>query len=253
MFQISPPSSIEIISTSLTKKLPTSAHPHHHLMCIMVRRDPKLTLERLKHSTVSSTSPPNYKEIDPVINLRLANVPVNRKDSLDLTIPFGLHPVTIIMLVVSADIPAPLGLDTPDTNNLMIDNIFNRLPCRSKHFNTNSGKTYYVEHWYVPLITRDSGHLFAQLYPTSSFIICFTRPEILRLHRKFFHPSAGKLFALLQSPRPFYVARILMGISKWCDMFQRTKNASHRFRGFFFGSVFTSFNERLFFGHCVSI
>lgn len=42
----------------------------------------------------------------------------------------------------------------------MIDNVFHRLKRRFQNFNSETGKTYYVELWKLPLVRRQSGNLF---------------------------------------------------------------------------------------------
>lgn len=62
---------------------------------------------------------------------------------------------------VEAEIPALMGLEALCANKIMIDNIFKRLARRSQHFDDKTGKTFYVEYWYVSLISQPFGNLFA--------------------------------------------------------------------------------------------
>lgn len=170
------------------------------------------------------------------------------KVSLILTTPDGTQPITIHLDVVSADVPPLLGLDVLDLNKLMIDNVHNRLARRSKHYSKTTGLDYYVEQWFIPLLRGKSGHLYCNLQPPD-FQIRYSRPDLLRLHRQFYHPSAGKLFALLNRADPSKAnaetLRILHDIGSRCDPCQRVCNAPLRFR-VSFGSDSARFNERIF-------
>jgi hypothetical protein len=53
--------------------------------------------------------------------------------------------------------------------------------------------------WRPPL-TRKLGHLYPNLAPEHS--ILFTKTELYKLHRSFFHPSSEKLLNLLKRARP---------------------------------------------------
>ena len=78
--------------------------------------------------------------------------------------------------------------------------------------------------------------------------IYFTRAQLWKLHRQFFHPSAQKLFNLLRRTRPEEATpetlNTLRNLSKRCDPCQRIQNAPTRFR-VSFGAETVRFNERI--------
>lgn len=76
----------------------------------------------------------------------------------------------------------------------------------------------------------------------------FTRAQLGRLHRQFFHPSASKLFPLLKKACAQDVTpetlKILQHISKSCNFCKRIRNAPKRFR-VSFGAEHIRFNKQI--------
>ena len=92
---------------------------------------------------------------------------------------------SIEMDVVQADVPMLIGLEVLDRERLIPDNVANKL--RS----LENG-------WSLP-ITRKYGHLYVEWdFPK----IWFSKEQIRKLHLQFYHPSADKLFRLIQRAKP---------------------------------------------------
>jgi transposase InsO family protein len=88
--------------------------------------------------------------------------------------------------VVDIGVPLLLGLDFLDNHQLNPLNVQNQLwsvPGR----------------WRMPIV-RKNGHLYLCWKPTS--VVNYSRSQLDRLHRHFFHPSAGKLWSLLNRAYP---------------------------------------------------
>jgi hypothetical protein len=105
---------------------------------------------------------------------------------LTVSLPTPGSTLNLDVDVVTPYIPMLLGLDILDKHGLQFLNTENEL---------ESVK----EHWKIPVIRKD-GHDFIT-WPTS-FQIIFSRPQLERLHRHFFHPSATNLHALLKRATP---------------------------------------------------
>ena len=169
---------------------------------------------------------------------------------IPLATPTGIPPIWVSLDVVAADVPALLGLDVLYTHALLLDTFSNCLRKRivlDKH-GENDGKNEdvsIIDEWIVPL-ERYHGHIYAPFgFSTRTF---FTRPELVKLHRQFAHPSTHKLYNLLKRARPEEATpetfRILEDLAKRCDPCQRIQNAPTRFR-VSFGAENVRFNERL--------
>ena len=107
------------------------------------------------------------------------------KVSLPLATPPSGPPIVAEMDIVNADIPALLGLHVLDREALMANTVANRLTRRSLVQNNSS--FLYLDEWHVPLLRSESGHVYAEMDCPSS--VMFTRPQLGRLHKQFFHPS----------------------------------------------------------------
>lgn len=165
--------------------------------------------------------------------------------TLSLDTPVGVGTVAVHIHVVMADIPPLLGLDVPDRERLTPDVSFNVLAKRKRE-TAPDGTHIYVEEWSVPMWRAASRHSYVGLsihHPTH-----FTRTQPQKLDRQFFHPSAGKLFHLLQRSRPADTTpetrRILKDISARCDPCQRIRRGPTRFR-VTLGAEEVRFNERV--------
>ena len=120
------------------------------------------------------------------------------------------------MDVVQADIPLLIGLDLLHEEKLVADNVRNKL------VNT-------VSNWEMP-ITRKFGHL----YLCWSKSILFTKSELIRLHRHFYHPFPDRLMGLIKKSSPEQAdqntRRILKEISEACSTCQKYSRPPERFK-----------------------
>ena len=114
--------------------------------------------------------------------------------SLSMRTTANEETIMIEMDVVSANVPAITGLDAMDYNCITPCKVTNSL---IKHMVQN-GKP--ADLWRVNLIRADSNHLFASLQMPS--ITWFSRVQLNKLHRQFFHPSPDKLFNLFKRAHP---------------------------------------------------
>jgi hypothetical protein len=88
--------------------------------------------------------------------------------------------------IVDAEIPHLICLDTPEKFELKVPSDQNALELVPVG-------------WRLPL-TRKLGHIY--LNPSPDHSILFTKTEMHKLHRSFFHPSSEKLLSLLKRARP---------------------------------------------------
>jgi transposase InsO family protein len=121
-------------------------------------------------------------------------------------------PVSIIFLevdVVRANVPLLIGLDVLDAYGLTADTVKNSLKCPSIG-------------WEIPLV-RKLGHVYLE-WPLETNIL-FTKSELTKLHRGFYHPTNENLMNLLKRARPNDLDkdtnRLLQNISKSCETCQR--------------------------------
>lgn len=166
-------------------------------------------------------------------------------ESLGTTVmPLGtrrhINAILVEMYVIESNIPAFLGLDAMDEHSLT--------PC----IMTNTLVKRVVKHgmatdiWTIKLTRAKTNHLFAPLQKPC--LARFTRVQLHKLHRQFFHPSPNKLFNLRKKARPEQATpetrKALEEITSRCDPCQRMKAAPHRFR-VSFGAGNVRFNERI--------
>ena len=116
------------------------------------------------------------------------------KASLPLATPPGKPTIFVEVDVVKADIPALLGLDVLDREFLMADTVANRLTKRGVA--QDNGSCFYFDEWHVTLLRSKSGHVYVEMDCSTSMM--FTKSQLTKLHKQFFHPSAEKLFNLLK-------------------------------------------------------
>lgn len=166
---------------------------------------------------------------------------------IKLDVPINQSPVYVELDVVSADIPALMGMDVLDRESLTPCTISNQLMKRILvGTDSKTGTPQFCDIWNVPLQRSKSQHLYAKMDLMASTY--FTRTQLLKLHKQFYHPSAQKLFNLLKKARPQEASpetlRILKEISKNCDPCQRISTAPKRFR-VTLGSEHVQFNERI--------
>lgn len=110
--------------------------------------------------------------------------------------------------VVGADVPLLIGVNTLDKygwNVLTVENALHSVK----------------EGWHLP-IQRQDGHVFLTWEPL--FGIIYSKTQLQRLHYHFMHPSAGKLFNLLNRATPQKLTaatkQILEQISRACHVCQ---------------------------------
>lgn len=120
--------------------------------------------------------------------------------------------------VVRANVPLLIGLDFLDKYELYVNNVKNILCCSALDIQ-------------VPL-KRKHGHVY--LIWKKCDEILYTRPELLKLLKKFSHLASDKLFNLLKLARPWETnaetKRILDEIQNMCNTFQRISHAPIRFK-----------------------
>ena len=98
------------------------------------------------------------------------------------------------MDIVSVNVPALLGLDVLDSEELIADNVTNRLIHRHV-VSRAQGLIKYDDKWSMPLQRHDN-HLYAAMsFPQYLF---YSTVQLEKMHRQFAHPSASKLFNLLK-------------------------------------------------------
>jgi hypothetical protein len=84
--------------------------------------------------------------------------------------------------VVPVDVPFLVGLDVLDAFGLTVDTVENTLKA------PKSG-------WSIPLV-RKLGHVYLEWQPKDR--ILYTRSELTKLHRGFFHPTSKRLLELIK-------------------------------------------------------
>lgn len=99
---------------------------------------------------------------------------------------------------MKADVPALLGLDVLDCGSLMADTVANRLSKRKVALYNGSHYLFYV--WHVQLFQSQSGHVYVEM--NFYTLVLFTRVQLGKLHKQFFHLLAEKLFNLLKRTKP---------------------------------------------------
>ena len=81
---------------------------------------------------------------------------------IPLETPPGISTIQVCLDVVSADVPALLGMDVMDENSLTPCTVSNRLIKRTVADHKNPSHYYIMDDWSVPL-KRHEGHLYAQV------------------------------------------------------------------------------------------
>lgn len=144
------------------------------------------------------------------------------------------------------DVQALLRLDILDRESLIADTVSNLLTKRVSHPDAKGAPIFFYK-FSMPLTRTLSGHIYADIdtaTPTR-----FTRSQLKKLHKQFFHPSAEKLFNLLQLAREnntkLETLTVLQDFSNRCDPCQHIKPTPTRFK-VSFGAQNVRFNERVF-------
>ncbi len=149
---------------------------------------------------------------------------------IDLEVPSPRRSIPVLIDIVPVDVPTLLGLDLLDSECLHADNVTGRLVHRIVL--SHPVETLNLQDvWSAPLLRCD-GHLYAEMrFSAHTF---YTSQQLLRFHRQFAHPSASKLFNLLETAglEAFDSKTLeqLEGIGARCEPCQRIGNALRRFR-----------------------
>ena len=113
--------------------------------------------------------------------------------TMTVTIPTPSKPLTIVLDVVSSDIPFLLGLDAMLRHRLqplVVANLLQIVP-----LGNGAGTVLRTE--------IVDGHMYLPFTPVSrTAAVFYSRAELLKLHRALYHPSARALFALLKKADP---------------------------------------------------
>lgn len=119
--------------------------------------------------------------------------------------------------VVRPDVPVLIGIDILDREQLVPDNVNNRLQS-------------HIYGWSIP-ITRKNGHMYITWNESQIF---FNRRELYKMHRHFHHPSPGKLLSLIKRSNLTNVdantKQILEEISQSCSTCQTFSSKPQRFK-----------------------
>lgn len=117
---------------------------------------------------------------------KFGNTVVNSLGTLEFRIPLPNNSyLPVIADIVDTDVTLLIGLDYLDKHDLLPDNLQNKLICE-------------MHNWELPIIRRN-GHMFIEWNVQT---ILFTKFELYRMHRNFFHPSLEKLFNVIKRAYP---------------------------------------------------
>lgn len=156
--------------------------------------------------------------------------------AMTVRIPTPNHSfIAIVADVINADIPFLIGLDTLDAFGLFVNTVTNQLECPSLQ-------------WKIPLV-RKFGHVYFN-WPKNQTIL-FTKTELIKLHKAFYHPANDKLLGLLKKARPDKCDRrdkfLLEQIKRSCDTCQRFSQRPRSFK------VSFPSHDEIRFGHELSM
>ena len=107
--------------------------------------------------------------------------------------------------VTKADVPFLLGLDVMDRFGLYLNTVENKLVCPTFGWKMD--------------VRRKLGHVYLEWNERDRIV--FTRAELTKLYRNFYHPGVENLMNLIKQVRPSEfnaeTSKILQGISDACD------------------------------------
>ncbi len=151
----------------------------------------------------------------------------------------------IMMEIVTVDVPALLGLDVSDGEQLYACNVTNRL-IHHEILSRPGERLRYKDTWRIPLKRHDS-ELYAPMnFRESAF---YTTAQLRKLHLQFAHSSAGKMYNLLKNCGTEAVTaqtlQELENIVAKCEPCQRIRNGPMRFR-VIMGHENIRFNSRVY-------
>lgn len=118
---------------------------------------------------------------------------------IPLETPLSIPTIKVTLDAILADILALLGMDVMDANSLTACTVSNSFITRRIVDCKNTSQSYLIDDWSAPL-KRHEGHLYAEM----SLLVrtLFSKAQLLKLHRHFFHPSSEKLYRLLRKASP---------------------------------------------------
>ena len=149
--------------------------------------------------------------------------------------------------MVEADIPALLGMDLLDREQISAETTVNHLARRTRIEGT-AGRNIYIDQWVTPMTRSTSAHSYVPMEFRRTNCTHMSVAELEKVHRQFYHPTAEKLFNLLKKAKPEEAApetrRNLEELTTRCDPCQRIRTAPNRFR-VSFGAEHVQFNERV--------
>ena len=139
--------------------------------------------------------------------------------SILIRIPTPGNSIIVLSVdVEKADVPFLLGLDVMDRFGLYLNTVKNKLVCPRFGWKMD--------------VTRKLGHVYLEW--TGNGHILFTRAELTKLHRNFYHPGVKNLMNLIKQARPSEfneeTRKVLQEISDACDTCQRFGPKTLRFR-----------------------
>jgi hypothetical protein len=137
---------------------------------------------------------------------------------IQIPVPGPTKLIKLLFEVVDLDIPLMLGLEFLEKHKL------NPLSVHNKLWSVDGN-------WTMPIV-RKNGHLY--LCWDNTHVVNYSRTKLDRLHRRFFHPSAGKLWNLLNSAYPDAMCSdtlsLLKEISSSCEACLRYSTAPISFQ-----------------------
>ena len=116
-----------------------------------------------------------------------------------LKTPNCVDPIPVEIDIIRPDIPPILGLDILDRERLTPDIAYNVLGKRRK-ITQKDGTAIYIEDWGIPMCRAAIRHTYLPI--AVNIPVHFTRTQLQKQHRQFFHPTAEKLYNLLRRSRP---------------------------------------------------
>jgi hypothetical protein len=137
---------------------------------------------------------------------------------IQIPVPGPTKLIKLLFEVVDLDIPLMLGLEFLEKHKL------NPLSVHNKLWSVDGN-------WTMPIV-RKNGHLY--LCWDNTHVVNYSRTKLDRLHRRFFHPSAEKLWNLLNSAYPDAMCSdtlsLLKEISSSCEACLRYSTAPISFQ-----------------------
>jgi hypothetical protein len=137
---------------------------------------------------------------------------VDKQDSLGFIAIHIPTPASVISLnvdVVRANVPLLIGLDVLDANDLTADTMSNKL-------------RFPKGGWETPLV-RKIGHVYLKWSYEGN--ILFSKSELTKMHRGFYHPSGDNLLNILKRARPDdtnqETIKLLQQIASACETGQK--------------------------------